>query len=147
MKYVFFLSFFLSRIESESNSMGEVQNFDQFVTFNEEANKSTSNCGIVIYLILFLPSYNAWYLFKKAKLYESPKIEMVIKCFQTKCFICRLVEWYQLVKNLNPVHSGTFKFYFWKEDRIKRKKYTLLYSILFKYTFYGPQKLINSKVE
>ena len=48
MKYVFFLSFFLSRIESESNSLGEVKNFDQFVTFNEEANKFTSNCGIVI---------------------------------------------------------------------------------------------------
>ena len=67
MKYVFFLLFFLSRIESESYYMGEVQNFDQFVTFNEEANKSTSNCGIVIYLILFLPSHNVWYLFKKAK--------------------------------------------------------------------------------
>ena len=67
MKYVFFLSFFWSRIEFESNSMGEIQNFDQFVTFNEEANKYTSNCGIVIYLILFLPSYNVWYLFKKAK--------------------------------------------------------------------------------
>ena len=120
MKYVFFLSFFLSRIESESNSMdevqnsttisfrvikviycitnilyyevcfflvilfvmGEVQDFDQFVTFTEEANKSTSNCGIVIYLILFLPSHNVWYLFKKAKfwqqttLYESPKIKL-----------------------------------------------------------------------
>ena len=87
MKYAFFLPFFLSRIESESNSMGEVQNFDQFVTFNEEANKSTSKDGIVIYLILFLPSHNVWYLFKKAKfwqqttLYESPNIEMVIKCF------------------------------------------------------------------
>ena len=67
MKYVFFLSFLLSRKESESNSMGEVQNFDPFVTFNKEANKSTSNCGIVIYLILFLPSHNVWYLFKKAK--------------------------------------------------------------------------------
>ena len=67
MKYVFFLSFILSRIESESNSMGEVQKFDQFVTFNEAANKSTSNCGIAIYLILFLPSHNVWDLFKKAK--------------------------------------------------------------------------------
>ena len=55
-------------MESESNSMGEFQNFDQFVTFNEEANISTSNGGIVIYLILFLPSHNvSWYLLKKSK--------------------------------------------------------------------------------
>ena len=92
MKF-FFLSLFLLRIECESNSMGEVQNFEQFFTLNEEANKSISNTRIVIYFILFIPSHNvSWDLLIKAKfwqhttLYESPKIEMLIKCFKIKSF-------------------------------------------------------------
>ena len=40
-----------------------------------------------------------------------PKIEMMIKCFQNR-FICRLAECDQLVKNLDPAHRVTFKFYF-----------------------------------
>ena len=43
-------------------------------------------------------------------LYEIPKLEMVIKCFHNKRFICRLVECNQWVKKLNPVKRVNFIF-------------------------------------
>ena len=39
MKYVFFWSFFLSKIKFESDSMGWIQIFDQLVAFSESANE------------------------------------------------------------------------------------------------------------
>ena len=64
----FFLFILFVKNRICKHSIGEVQNFYQFATFNEEANTSTSYSGIVIYLILLKPSHNynvSRYLLKK----------------------------------------------------------------------------------
>ena len=87
--------------------------------------------GNTRYLILFIPSHNvSWYLFKGKIL--IPKWSRAFKIS-----ICRLLECHQLVKNMDPPHEFTFKFYSrqeekeeWQEKNILHYTASLLYAFI-----------------